>query len=401
MTYRIGILSTHPIQYHTPWYRELTRRAEIDLTVYYAHRATSQDQASAGFGVAFEWDVPLLDGYRYRFLANRSPQPGTDSYYGCDTPEIADIIRREHFDGFVVHGWYTRSYWQAIRACWRTGTPIMVRGDSTLLMAGGRIKKMVKWFTHRRFVSRFDAYLVVGRRAREYYLAYGADTARMQFCPHSVDNEWFARAAADARPRRAEIRRKWGLSEGAVVFVFAGKLIPKKRPWDFVRAVAAAARDVAGITGLMIGDGPLRREVEAEIMHSAAPVKQVGFLNQTQIPLAYVAGDVLVLTSDGTETWGLVVNEGMSCGLPAVVSDRVGCAADLVTDGETGFVYPCGDVSTLAAHMLRLAGDPKIRGRLAAAARKRVEGYSIRAAADGLCQAVARVSACRWPTERS
>jgi glycosyltransferase involved in cell wall biosynthesis len=395
MRYKIGILSTHPIQYYTPWYRELARRAEIDLTVYYAHRATPEDQAAAGFDVAFEWDVPLLDGYPYRFLTNRSLRPGTDHYGGCDTPEIAEIIRRERFDAFLVHGWYTRSFWQAMRACWRMGTPIMVRGDSTLLMASGRIKKLVKWFTHRPFVSRFDAYLVVGRRAREYYLAYGADPDRMEFCPHFVANDWFAAAAAEARLRRAELRRQWGLSEQEVVFLFAGKLIPKKRPLDFIRAVAAIAHERAGVTSLIVGDGPLRAEVETEIKAQAAPVKLIGFLNQRQIPLAYVAGDVLVLPSDGTETWGLVVNEAMACGLPAVVSDKVGCAADLVTDGETGFIYPCGDVPALAAHLQRLADDPKLRAGLAAAARKRINGYSIEGAADALCRALARLSADR------
>jgi glycosyltransferase involved in cell wall biosynthesis len=132
--------------------------------------------------------------------------------------------------------------------------------------------------------------------------------------------------------------------------------------------------------------------VEAAIKDLAAPVKHIGFLNQTQIPLAYAVGDALILTSDGTETWGLVVNEAMTCGLPAVVSDKVGCAADLVTDEETGFVYPCGDVAALAAQMLRLAGDPTLRARLADAARRRVQSYSIQAAADGLCRAIASVS---------
>jgi glycosyltransferase involved in cell wall biosynthesis len=373
MRYKVGILSTHPVQYYTPWYRELAGRADLDLTVYYAHQATPQDQAAAGFGVAFEWDVPLLTGYPFRFLPNRSAWPCTGRYFGCDTPEIADVIRREEFDGFVVHG---------------------VRGDSTLLTAGGRVKRLVKSFTHRRFISRFDAYLVVGRRAREYYLAYGADPARMVFCPHFVDNAGFARAAADAQARRVELRRQWGLSEAAVVFVFAGKFIPLKRPSDFVRAVAAAAREVPGVAGLMVGDGPLRPEVQSVIRDLAAPVKHTGFLNQTMIPQAYAAGDALVLSSEA-ETWGLVVNEAMACGLPAVVSSRVGCAGDLVIDGETGFVYPCGELSALMACLVRLAADLQLRTRLAAAARKRVEGYSPRAAADGLCQAIAQLSARR------
>jgi glycosyltransferase involved in cell wall biosynthesis len=393
MTYKIGILSTHPIQYYSPWYRELAARPGVDLTVYYAHRPSPEEQGAAGFGVPFEWDVPLLDGYRHVFLVNRSARPTTDCYGGCDTPEIADVIRREQFAGFVVQGWYTRSYCQAIRACWQTGTPVLVRGDSTLLMAGGWGRRLVKWLSHRPFVCRFDSYLVVGRRAREYYLAYGADPDRMEFCPHFVDNERFGLAAAQARLRRQELRHSWGLPESAVVFLFAAKFIPKKRPLDFVRAVARAARAMPVVAGLMVGDGPLAEEVEAAIRDTNAPVRRAGFLNQTEIPAAYAAADVLVLPSDGTETWGLVVNEAMACGLPALVSDHVGCGPDLVLDGETGYTFSCGDVQALVVYVQKLAADADLRTRQGAGARARVERYSVRVAADGLCRAVARVSA--------
>src|SRR5689334_18376911 len=120
MPFRIGILSTHPIQYYSPWYRALSRRPELEVTVYYAHRQTAQGQADGGFGVAFEWDIPLLDGYRSHFLQNVARRPSVFDHYGCDTPEIAEHIARERFDAFIVHGWYNRSYWQAMRACWRT-----------------------------------------------------------------------------------------------------------------------------------------------------------------------------------------------------------------------------------------------------------------------------------------
>src|SRR5947209_7275031 len=59
---RLAIVSTHPIQYHSPWFRALARVPEIDLHVYYCHRLLPEEQG-AGFEVPFEWDVPLLDGY--------------------------------------------------------------------------------------------------------------------------------------------------------------------------------------------------------------------------------------------------------------------------------------------------------------------------------------------------
>jgi glycosyltransferase involved in cell wall biosynthesis len=390
--FRLGILSTHPIQYYSPWYRALAATPNLDLTVYYAHRPTGADQAAAGFGVSFEWDLPLLDGYRSVFLHNRARHPSLSGFWGCHTPELADLIQREAFDAFIVHGWYNRSYWQAIWACWQTRTPVLVRGDSTLNMARGMIRHAAKWLTHRLFVPRFDGYLVVGQRAKDYYLAYGADQARMAFAPHFVDNERFARAAAELQPRRAETRRQWGLPATGVVFVFAAKFIPKKRPLDFVRAVAAAARQVPGLAGLMVGDGPLRAEVEAAIQETAAPVKLAGFLNQTAMPGAYVAADALVLASDGTETWGLVVNEAMACGLPALVSDQVGCAPDLVRNGATGYVFPFGDVPALAERMVTVAREPAELLRLGSTARAWVDRYSVSAAAEGTMRLVARLA---------
>jgi glycosyltransferase involved in cell wall biosynthesis len=394
MTLKLGILSTHPIQYYSPLYQELSRRLGIDLTVYYAYRATPRNQAAAGFGVEFEWDIPLLEGYRYEFLPNVAREPSSSTYRGCDTPAIADIIQRERFDAFLVHGWYTRSYWQAMRTCWRTGTPLMVRGDSTLLMQTSRLRRLAKWVTHRCFVPRFDAYLVVGQRAREYYLAYGADPKRMVWCPHFVDNDRFANAAAAARQQRDTLRQQWGLPTNATVVLFAGKFITKKRPLDFVRAIAGSGTTLAG---LMVGDGPLRNEIETTIAQLNAPIRLTGFLNQSQMASAYAAADALVLLSEGTETWGLVVNEAMACGLPAIVSDRVGCAPDLVIPNETGYIYPMGDVAKLADCLKRIA-EPDVARVLGAAAQRRVGFYTVRAAADGVVQAMERVRTIRQRT---
>ena len=117
MTLRIGFLVSHPIQYYSPIFRELAR--QCDLTVFYAHRQTAAQQASAGFGVAFDWDIDLMSGYESRFLDNVASRPSTDRFRGCDTPGIAREIAGGTFDAFVVPGWALLSYWQAMRACRR------------------------------------------------------------------------------------------------------------------------------------------------------------------------------------------------------------------------------------------------------------------------------------------
>lgn len=389
---RVGILSTHPIQYYTPWYRALAE--QVDLRVLYCHQQSPTEQAQAGFGVPFTWDIPLLEGYSSEFLPNQARHPNVNSFGGCDTPEIARRIRAKHFDAFIVHGWYVKSYWQAIIACWQSGTPLLVRGDSHLATPRSRLKRQVKDGVYRAFLSRFDGYLAVGQMTREYYLHYGADPRKIFFAPHAVDNDFFARRADSLRPMRAALRAQWGLPDDALVFAAVGKLIPRKRPWDILRAIEAAAPDTPRLWGLMVGDGPQRAELEAAARAHPLPIAFTGFLNQTELPQAYAASDCLLLASDD-DTWGLVINEGMASGLPALVSNLVGCAPDLVLPEQTGQQFPCGSVPALAGLLTRLGHAPDTLAAWGQQARQHIAHYSLDAAVAGTLQALAHVTASR------
>jgi glycosyltransferase involved in cell wall biosynthesis len=395
---RVAIVATHPIQYYVPWYRALARA--VDLDVYFCHRQTRAGQAAAGFDVEFEWDVPLFGGYRHTFLRNTSRWPSPESFAGCNTPDIASIIAREEFDAVIVHGWSTVSYWQAMRACWRTGTPVLVRGDSTLATPRAAWRRLAKWPLFRAFIPRFDGYLIVGRPAKEYLLHYGADPSRCFDAPHAVDNRFFAARAEPLRADRAALRRSLSLPPDGVVALFVGRLVAGKGLDIFVGALARAAGVVPQIAGLVVGDGPLRETTTQAAASSSAPVQFAGFLNQTEIARAYAAADLLVVPS-ASETWGLVVNEAMACGLPVVVSDRVGCARDLVLPGVTGEIVPVGDVGRLANVTVRLARAPGRRPRMGDAARRHIAAFDVEKAAEGTILAVEALAARRRrPTRR-
>src|ERR1700730_12905383 len=110
--FSLGILSTHPIQYHAAWFRALAAHPELDVHVYYCHKASPAEQARAGFGVEFDWDLPLLDGYSYSLLSNVADAAGRGGFARFDTPEIKDIIRRRKHDAILVIGWNYKSAWQ-------------------------------------------------------------------------------------------------------------------------------------------------------------------------------------------------------------------------------------------------------------------------------------------------
>lgn len=393
MPSRIAVLSTHPIQYQAPWFRAMAAYPGWDLEVLYCHPGSSQQQAAAGFGVEFSWDVPLLDGYAHRFLNNAAKAPGLSTFGGLDTPELWELIRPGTYNAVLVNGWHYKSAWQAIRACWATRTPVMVRGDSHLHSPRHPVKTLLKSLPYHWFIPKLDACLAAGKWSMDYFLHYGARREKVFVVPHVIDDGRFSSEYARLQLRRAELRQNWNLGQDDVVFLFAGKFIGKKRPMDFVSAVNLAARSGAPVSGLMVGDGPLRQECERLTSESGAPVRFAGFLNQSQIASAYVASDILVLPSDGGETWGLVVNEAMASKRPCIVSDRVGCGPDLITPGETGFIFPVGDVKALADLMARCAADRIGLIRMGLRARDRMGRHSTSVAVEGVLRALSAVRA--------
>lgn len=341
----IGILTSHPIQYHSPLFRGLARK--FDIHVFFAHEQSGKEQSEAGFGVVFDWDIDLLEGYSYEFLRNVSSKPGVNNYAGCDTPEIDEKIKFGGFDLFIVTGWYLRSYWQAVRACRKYGIPVCTRGDSQLETPRSSLIKIGKEITYRVLLSRFDGFLSVGQKNREYLLHYGVPEEKIFFCPHFIDSKWFSKLASDSDKTKTLTSLGCELKKYTVLFV--GKFIDVKKPVDLILALAELKRTHGEleIQAVYVGAGELEQSIRAAAADSDVTFICAGFQNQTALPAIYNAADLLVLPSK-SETWGLVVNEAMACGTPVVVSSAVGCGVDLIEPGNTGEIYPVGDIPSLA-----------------------------------------------------
>jgi glycosyltransferase involved in cell wall biosynthesis len=352
-----------------------------DLHVLFAHRATKADQAAAGFNVGFDWDIDLTSGYESTFLANVARQQGLENFGGCDTPEIGAAVRRLSPDVALLMGWHLKCYWQAIWACRSTGTPVMVRGDSHLDTPRGVVKRASKALIYPIALRVFDAALYVGEQSRRYWAHYGYPAHRMFFSPHCVDNAWFAARATEQA--RDALRAAHGISPNAKVALFAGKLVPFKRPLDLVSAASILRWEGQEVSVLVAGAGPLEAQMVETGASSGVPLVMLGFCNQSMMPAAFAAADFLVLPSAGHETWGLVANEALACGKPIIVSDACGCAADLAADGVAGAVFRCGNVEELAAALWQLICHPRSYDAISAKARR----YSLEAAVDGILQA--------------
>ena len=134
---------------------------------------------------------------------------------------------------------------------------------------------------------------------------------------------------------------------------------------------------------MVVGDGPALLDLKARYRD----VLFLGAKHGAELASLYAAADVFCLPSVLNETWGIVVNEALNFGLPVVVTDKVGCAPDLVHEGDNGFVVPAGLAGPLAAALERLVADAELRARFGRRSREIVAQYSVEACADGIVAA--------------
>ena len=192
------------------------------------------------------------------------------------------------------------------------------------------------------------------------------------------------------------LRVDLGLAPGRRVVLFAGKFLPRKQPLALLEAFLSTPRP--DVTLLFVGDGEEKPVLQARAAQTPdADVRFLPFANQSEMPARYLLADLLVLPSQGnSETWGLAVNEAMHMGRPCLVSDVVGCQRDLVTDGDTGWVFRTGDPAHLR---LKLNEALKALSRDAAGFKTRViariAGYTYKQATEGLLRAVTATYAPR------
>ncbi|MHB2169123.1 glycosyltransferase family 4 protein [Alsobacter sp. R-9] len=377
-TPRLAIVTSHPIQYYSPLFRELSKLTP--LHVFFAHRPTPQEQAGAGFGVAFDWDVDLLAGLEHTFLRNVSRVPSTSRFTGSDTPDVAEVLRKQ-FDAVLVTGWNLKTYWQTIFAARQQGTPVLVRGDSHLHTPRGTAKRMAKTFVYPLLLKAFDGFAYTGSWNRDYYLNYGCRPEDMFFSPHCVDVDRF-RTEATPDARRKE-RARLGIADDQLVILFAGKLDPAKRPRDVVEAAAIIERKGIHCRVVIAGAGAEEQSLRDRAAAGGVTIDLLGFCNQSRMPSVYAASDVLVLPSEH-ETWGLVVNEAMASGRPSVISDACGCAADLAVPGGAARVFPVGNVTKMAEVIEGALTLGPTRAEVEEMSRR----FSPAAAADGIMAAV-------------
>ncbi len=385
---RLAIVVSHPTQYYSPWFRWLHDRADLALRVFYLWDFGAAPRRDPQFQTTFAWDVDLLSGYDHEFVPNVSADPGTHWRGGLDNPDLRIRLAAWRPDALLLFGYAFRTHLRAILWARLHRVPIVFRGDSHLL--GRRRLPLASELALRLLYRQFAAVTYVGAANRGYFEHLGVPARRLCFAPHAVDASRFDLSRPEHRAAAASIRGSLGLKPETRVVLFAGKFVAAKQPRELLEAFLALHLPRTAL--VFVGDGE-EKPVLLDAAKAAAPaaVHFLPFANQSEMPALYLAADVFALPSRGVyETWGLAVNEAMHMGVPALVSDRVGCQRDLVTDGVTGWVFGADHSHTLcdSLHRALSAELPPIR----AAALERIRNYTYAQTTAGLLTAL---EACR------
>jgi glycosyltransferase involved in cell wall biosynthesis len=383
--HRLAVVTSHPVQYQAPLFRLLARHPRVDLTVCYGARWGVDAALDEGFGLRFRWDVPLVDGYRARFLRNLGRGRG---FFHVANPGVVAELMRGRYDAVFIHSYAHATAMLAYGAARLSRTPVLWRTESELVRPRSGARRTVKRAVLGPLLRGAAGVLAIGSRNRAFYTHHGVPAERVFWTPYCVDNDFFAPFAAARAHHQVAVREELGLDRRQAMVLYAGKLVERKRPGDLLEALRRSPTRLDGAAVVFVGDGALRGRLERQVADwQLRGVRFAGFQNQSAIGRYYAAADVVAVPS-AFETWGLVVNEAMACGAPVVASDGVVAATDLVVDGENGATYPARDADALARRLHQVLDQPD-RGRaMGQHARDHVADWSLAACVSGIVDAL-------------
>jgi glycosyltransferase involved in cell wall biosynthesis len=361
----IVFINSHPIQYFVPLYREILELSKVDLTVWYLSNESLVGDFDPGFGQSVKWNIPLLDGYKSRFIKNNSLKPSIyNGFWGLVNFSIIPMLFRQKKSIVIVSGWAFSTYVLAIvfgkffghTICLRVETPFNQEVQK------GKLLIITKKYCLKLLFLFIDKFLFIGYQNKLFYKSLGIKERDLIFTPYSVDNNRFRDFFTSSNKNLVKEMLKLPLNKR--IILFSGKYIEKKRPIDLLEAFHQLNDDNAYL--IMLGDGELRLEMESFILRHGLMEKVLltGFINQSEIPLYYRAADIFVMCSGMGETWGLSVNEAMNFGIPVIISDTCGSSFDLVENGVNGAVFKTGNIIQLRDFLNEYLNLPKDKIKL-------------------------------------
>jgi len=368
--------------YRIPVFNELARVEGLDLHVVFLSETDPTLRDWLVYRDEIKFTHTVLPSFRIRIgkhnvLLNR---------------ELAASLSSFHPDVIICGGYNYPAAWQALVWARQHRVPFLLWCESN--SNDRRNGYFGIEFLKRAFIRSCSGFVVPGTSSFNFIRSFGVPAQNILVAPNAVDVEFFAQAAENARNRQHFFRQSLRLP--ARYFLFVGRLTAAKGVFDLLTAYAELDAGIKSTVSLVFaGDGSAKKQLQ-KLASAIAPglVFFPGFVQRETLPIYYAFADALVLPSY-SEPWGLVVNEGMSCGLPIIVSDVAGCAPDLVRHTWNGFLVPPGDIAAITNAMKALATQAELRQEFGARSMEHIQQFSPANCAAGFAAAAGTTASKR------
>ena len=303
------------------------------------------------------------------------------------TFRLGRTIRKGHYD--VVHTHSSKAGIVGRIAARLAGVPVIVHTTHGWGFNKSQPRHIYWLYVHleRMCVRMSNTIVVVGTPNRDEGLALGIGRPEQyRLIRSGIELD----AYRDAAINREQARARLGLPADAFVIGSVGRLSEQKAPLDLLSAFATVAAAHPHARLVYVGDGPLRRELEAAIAAAGLTGRVVLTGLRRDVPELLRAFDVFALASRW-EGLPRVFPQAMAAGLP-IVATRVDGAPDAVTPGENGWLVPVGDMPAMAARLCELAADPATARRMGEAGLARVDEFSVQRMVDALARLYAELA---------
>lgn len=372
---KLVIVSEIIAPYRIPVFNALAYRQELDLHVIFLSENDPSLREWRIYKNEINFNYHVLPSWRRRF----------GKYNLLINGEVRSTLDRIRPDFVLCGGYSYLAAWQTAYWARTRRVPLLLWSESTAFDKRQRHRPVE--FLKAQFVRMCRAFIVPGRSSFEYLQDFGIADRRIFTAPNAVDIALFSTSVDDARRNEIQVRAQCSLPPR--YFLYVGRLVKAKGVFELLEAYTQLDTKVRKKVGLVfVGDGADRAELTKRASRiEPGTIQFTGFVHREGLSNFYALADALIFPTH-SDTWGLVVNEAMSCGAPVIVTSVAGCVADLVEDGWNGFVIPPRDPANLAGAMSRLASDSELRTEMGSRSRRRIEAYSPEAWATGLVRAV-------------
>ncbi|MFY9558896.1 MAG: glycosyltransferase family 4 protein [Terriglobales bacterium] len=374
MKRRLVILTEIIAPYRIPVFNALAAREEVDLHVIFL---SETDPALR------QWQV-YRDEIRFSYEVLKSYRARIGRFNMLVTRGVCAALRDSDPEVILGGGYNYLAMWQVL--CWarKQGVPFLLWSESNAVDA----RRNFWWVeaAKRRFIRACQGHVVPGTSAAAYLKTFDVSDDIVFVAPNAVDVERFARAAADAR-QDPDRRKRLGLPQRYLLYV--GRFVRAKGVFDLLAAYAKLPEETRRAVGLVLaGDGEEREELVRRNRYvDPGQIVFPGFLHREELAAFYALAEALVFPTL-SDPWGLVVNEAMACGLPVIATSVAGCVADMLRDGENGYVVRPGDPEGLSRTMRKLVDAPELRMQMSHLTFEMRLRFTPQAWADGVVRAI-------------